>query len=326
LISNREFGMTPRQLRYFVEIARAGSLSQASINLRVAQPALSQHVAVLEAELGVVLLERHAKGVVLTAEGKRLNQRAGAILAQLETLKADVLAQGDQPRGPVRLCLSRSLAPAIVGPLFKRLERQAPEVRLQLSSAMSSEVRTALLRHQIDLALMPNAFEMSGMLRCRPLYQEGLSLFGVEPAAARRARTIEFGAIGSRPLVSPDRDHDLRRLIERASLDLGCPLNVKYEVNDPSVCLAMVRAGLAYAVLPDSVAAELVLPGSLVAQRHIVKPAITRIQSLVRAPDEHVSNASAVDAVEKALSEVIEAETAAGCLSGMLIPPSESSI
>ncbi|MOA58883.1 HTH-type transcriptional regulator GltC [compost metagenome] len=64
--------MTPRQLRYFLEIARSGSLSLASAALRIAQPALSQHVAALEAELGVALFERHAKGVTLAAAGKRL--------------------------------------------------------------------------------------------------------------------------------------------------------------------------------------------------------------------------------------------------------------
>jgi DNA-binding transcriptional LysR family regulator len=59
--------MTPRQLKYFVEIARTGSITTAASTLHIAQPALSHHIAAMEEELGVSLLERHARGVRPTA-------------------------------------------------------------------------------------------------------------------------------------------------------------------------------------------------------------------------------------------------------------------
>ena len=57
--------MTPRQLKYFVAISRAGSITGAADILKIAQPALSQHIASMEAEIGVPLLSRHARGVEL---------------------------------------------------------------------------------------------------------------------------------------------------------------------------------------------------------------------------------------------------------------------
>ena len=70
--------ITHRQLKYFVEIARTGSITTAATTLRIAQPALSHHIAAIEEELGVTLFERHARGVRLTAEGQRLLERSRA--------------------------------------------------------------------------------------------------------------------------------------------------------------------------------------------------------------------------------------------------------
>lgn len=308
--------MTPRQLRYFLEIARSGSLSLASSTLRIAQPALSQHVAVLENELGVTLFERHAKGVTLTAEGKRLQQRAASILDQLESLRADVLGSTGKPRGPVRVCLARSLAQVVAAPLIRYVEREYPDIRLLLSSALSSQVRAALETRQLDVALMPNAFELPG-LYCKPVYEEGFSLFGLESMFDRRGKTIAFSEIGSRPLVAPDRDHDLRRLVERTAVDLDCPLNVKYEINDPELNFALVREGVAFAILPDSAGRELGLGTHTVGARRLLRPPIKRMQAIVRVADN--APGSAVLAVELALQAVLRSLVEHKVLRGTLV-------
>ncbi|MGE4337626.1 MAG: LysR family transcriptional regulator [Pigmentiphaga sp.] len=72
--------MTPRQLKYFVAIARCGSIATAASHLHIAQPSLSQHLAALEEELGVAVFERHARGVTLTVEGQRLLERATSLV------------------------------------------------------------------------------------------------------------------------------------------------------------------------------------------------------------------------------------------------------
>ena len=72
-----------RQLRYFIAIADAGVLSRAAETLNVAQSALSHHVAALETDLGVKLLERRPRGIALTAAGRRLYEHASAVLSAL---------------------------------------------------------------------------------------------------------------------------------------------------------------------------------------------------------------------------------------------------
>lgn len=309
--------MTPRQLRYFLEIAHSGSLSLASAALRIAQPALSQHVAALESELGVVLFERHAKGVALTPEGKRLQLRAASILDQLESLKDDVLGLTGTPRGPVRICMARSLAQVLAAPLVRYVEQTYPEIRLVMSSALSSEMRSAVESRQLDVALMPNAFELPG-LYCKPVYEEGFSLFGVEALFDRPAKTMAFSSIGQRPLVAPDRDHDLRRLIERTALELGCTLNVKYEINDPVLNFALVRDGMAFAILPDSAAGELMRGNPSMGMRRIVRPVLSRTQSIVRMAESEPGRA--IVAVERSIDIVLRRLIKEKILRGRLAP------
>src|SRR3546814_4646477 len=72
--------MEIRQLRYFVAMAEAGSLAKASERLNISQPALSVHLANLEAELGTTLVTRSNRGVELTEDGKLLLDRAIVLL------------------------------------------------------------------------------------------------------------------------------------------------------------------------------------------------------------------------------------------------------
>jgi LysR family nitrogen assimilation transcriptional regulator len=99
-----------RQLRYFVAIAEAGVLAHAAESLNVAQSALSHHVSEAEAELGVKLLERRPRGIVLTAAGRRLYEHAGAILSALAQAEIDVKTFTETASGPISVGLSHTAA------------------------------------------------------------------------------------------------------------------------------------------------------------------------------------------------------------------------
>ena len=83
--------MDLRQLRYFVGIVQAGSLSRAADQLHVAQSAISHHLASLESELGRQLVTRGPKGILLTEAGGVLYRHAEAILRHVEFAKQDAL-------------------------------------------------------------------------------------------------------------------------------------------------------------------------------------------------------------------------------------------
>jgi LysR family nitrogen assimilation transcriptional regulator len=90
--------MNQKDLESFVKVVEAGSFSQAALLMRKPQPALSRHVRELESVLRVTLLYRNGRGVVATEAGRRLYERANAILEQISAARAEALGQAG--RGP----------------------------------------------------------------------------------------------------------------------------------------------------------------------------------------------------------------------------------
>ena len=88
------------RLRILTEVAYRGSLSAAATELSYTQSAVSQQIAALEAEAGIVLLERHPRGVSLTAAGQTLVNHAEGILGRLEAADAALAAIKGLRRGP----------------------------------------------------------------------------------------------------------------------------------------------------------------------------------------------------------------------------------
>jgi len=307
--------VTPRQLKYFVEIARTGSITTAASTLHIAQPALSHHISAMEEELGVALLERHARGVKLTAEGQRLLERAVSILRQLDRLNDDVRDASTRARGKVSLCLVGSVAQVLTVPLYRLLAERAPEVRLQISTGMSREARALVEARRVDLALLPVAYELT-RLESIPAFEERFCLFGLDLLFEGETGPIRFAGIGDRPLVAPDRDHDLRKLIERTALAHNCALNVQYELNNPELYRRVVQEGLAFAIMPRNAFSDAETFG--VVARDIVEPSIERTQSVVWMVDHPLTPAG--EAVRIALLDVIASLIADGTLKARQLP------
>lgn len=305
--------MTPRQLKYFVEIARTGSITTAASTLHIAQPALSHHVAAMEEELGVPLLERHARGVKLTLEGQRLLDRAASILRQMDRLRDDVRDAASQPRGTVNLCIVGSVAPVLTVPLLRLVGERLPEVRLQISTGMSREAQALVEARRVDLALLPTGHELP-RLEVIPAFEERFCFFGPKKLAGGKG-PIRFRDLAKHPLVAPDREHDLRKMIERTAVARNVTLDVRYELNSAELLRGVVRDGLACAVLPRNAfsAAE----AAALAVRDITEPDLTRTQSLVWMVDHALTPAG--EAVRNLLLELITTMVQAGHLEARLL-------
>ena len=177
----------------------------------------------------------------------RLFDRASAILRQLDHLPDEVAAVKGLPRGEVRLAMDGSIAAVVVAPLYRAMEARCPDVRVLVTTGLSHQMRQLVESRSVDLALMPNAFELPSLLS-EPVYEEHFCLFAAKGAWSPRLRRIRFDDIGDRPLVAADRQHDQRKLIERVANARKRSLNVRYEINDAELTRALVRDGLAQAV------------------------------------------------------------------------------
>src|SRR5262245_31090056 len=151
--------MDIRQLRYFLGVLEAGSLSKAAGPLHVAQPALGAQIRNLERELGVNLLRRHARGVAPTRAGELLAQRAAVLLRDLSRVKQEITDLDSVPSGRVTLGLTSTPAQVLGATIVERCREKYPRVRLVITEARPGELLEMVAREEADLGL---AFHLPG--------------------------------------------------------------------------------------------------------------------------------------------------------------------
>src|SRR6202035_3635574 len=118
------------QLRYFVTVAEEGQITRAAARLHIAQPALSQAIAHLESELGVALLERHARGVTLTSAGEAVLPKARAAVASEREVEIAAESLTRSARGIIEMGFIGP-PPTMNSPLlFDAFARARPEAQV----------------------------------------------------------------------------------------------------------------------------------------------------------------------------------------------------
>ncbi|MDP9239073.1 MAG: LysR family transcriptional regulator, partial [Actinomycetota bacterium] len=156
--------MTPHQLRTFLAVADAGSVSDAAEHLVVTQSAVSASMAGLQRELGVRLVERHGRGVRLTDEGVVYAGYARRILGLLD--EALIAARdGQRPeRGHVRLAAVPTAAEQVVPGYLATFRVRYPEAHVSLDVGSRDEVFRRLVAHEVDLAVAGRAPASSSLI------------------------------------------------------------------------------------------------------------------------------------------------------------------
>ena len=248
--------MDLRQMRYFVAIIQCGSITRASLQLNVAQPALSMHIRNMEADLGVPLLFRTTQGVQPTEAGAILLRNAQLILGQFEQAQAEIRGSTAEPAGEVRLGLPSSIAQILGVPLVLAARERYPRIKLRVAEAMSGYVLDWLRLGRVDLGLLYAVVEDRG-LRSVSLLSEELVLFGpgsgvvgVGGSALPPDGPVTLAALANHPLVLPSPGHGLRDHLDERAAEHGLRLIPEVEIDAYASIKIMVERGLGVSVLP----------------------------------------------------------------------------
>ena len=239
-----------RALRYFVHIARFGSVSRAAAYLRIAQPALSRQVRKLEAACGAALLVRHGRGVELTEGGRILLRRAEEILNAAEQARMEVAANADEPIGQITLAVTPSAGQVLVPPLMRAATEHFPKVVLKVVEGYTGIIHQGLLSGRFDLGVLGVQRDMSG-LDMVPLMEEEMLVIGPPPGAdfPPPPAAFRFSDLESLPMFLPSRPNFVRVLLDDIMLDQDVRLNVVREVDSVEISKALVKARLGYGIL-----------------------------------------------------------------------------
>jgi LysR family transcriptional regulator, nitrogen assimilation regulatory protein len=234
--------MQYRHLYYFVRIVEAGSFSQAARTIHVAQPALSQQIADLEASLGVSLLQRSARGVRPTASGQKFYDEASSILRKYENLPGLVRSSSGEVEGRVGLGMPASLSTTLVGPFIERCRADHPKVTLKFIDGDSEFLREEVEKSRLDLALAYEDEFFPVVLR-QPLFRQNHYLISSKHSAHAASGTISLEEVAKVPLVLPGRLNARREVIDRTFAEAGLSLNIAAEAVTVSSEFSAVRSG-----------------------------------------------------------------------------------
>jgi DNA-binding transcriptional LysR family regulator len=241
--------MDTRKLRYFARIVELGSISQASNDLHIAQPALSKTVLALESELQARLLIRSSQGVTPTNAGFRLYEHAQIILNQLDQARQDVMDASNSPSGQVRIGMPYSIAATILVPLIRVVRERFPEIQLKVFQEPSITLPDHILSGRLDIGVIVTPGNVGG-LRHLPLVQEELLFVSTPQILKGFNKEISLVDISDLPLILPTRANSLRILIDSFFLLQSLPMNVVHEVEAISHFIGCVEAGVASTFLP----------------------------------------------------------------------------
>jgi len=231
--------MDTRRLKYFVQIVDSGSITRAAAVSGVAQPALSQQLAILENDLKVKLLDRSVSGVKPTAAGRILYARAQAILRQFDDLREAVHREVRPLSGTVIVGMPPTMLARFGLPLIGKVCTQHPEMRLQIREEGSLVLDELLASGNIELSI--SATRPEGALTGEEILTEAIVL--MHPPSMPLPRAATLADLARLPWVLPRRPNAIRTLIDAAFASNNLSVNVVVEIDSLHSAMESVRRG-----------------------------------------------------------------------------------
>jgi len=242
------------RLKILKEVAYRGSFSAAAEALSYTQSAVSQQIAALERETEMALLERHPRGVSLTAAGQTLVSHADGILARLDAAEASLAAIAGLRGGRLRVASFPTAGATLMPLAIATFSASFPEIELTLAEGEPEAIVARLRAGELDLALL---FEFAGEtlhsedvtrteLLEDPMY---LALPSAHPLAAKER--LRLSDLAAEAWVQTASASPCARHVVRSCHAAGFEPNVAFESDDYQTVQGLVAAGVGVALIPE---------------------------------------------------------------------------
>jgi DNA-binding transcriptional LysR family regulator len=266
------------QLRAFVAVAEAQSLTRATETLHLSLPAVSRRLSALEDELGVALLARSTRRVALTQTGREFLPRARRLLDELEESLLGIRETAARRRGLVTIACIPTAAYYFLPATLADFARRFPNVRVRVMDLSADGVTDAVATGGVEFGIgMEGAVHPE--VEFRPLRRDPFVLACRRDHPLAKKRSLRWADLQNETLVGVSRRSGNRLILDRALLPRGIQPNWRYEAEHLSTSLGLVEAGLGVAVVP-----RLALPRDphpVLVARPLTDPKIERATGVV---------------------------------------------
>ncbi len=269
--------MQLRQLEYLVALARERHFARAAAACHVSQPALSASLARLEQELGVALINRGHSFAGLTAEGELLLAWARRVVAERDSLRAELGARRHGVSGTLALGAGPSAATTVALPV-QAFCAANPLARVRtVTGVPGSELARRLREFELDAAVAVfDSHDLSELI-VHHLYEERYVLIACAELVEPRTTTITWRQAAALPLALLSPEMRSREILDEAFSRNGVNVQAQFETDSFAGLFAAVRTRRWAGVVPHARAQALLDSGPVRAIRSIplVEPAIT---------------------------------------------------
>ena len=239
----------PQSLKYFAEVARTGSLRQASETFFVAPSAISKQISNLEKELGTALFDRSPRGALLTAAGQLLLDYVNANTRSVGQLYAAMDDLSSLRHGVVRIALVEAAVQSFIPDLITEFSRDYPGISVHLDVCGTAQIVDALVNNNAEIGMAFNVLNRDDInLHGRSVQPLQMICRPEHPLAGRKS--ISMSELATARIALPTRTFGIRYLIEKAAERANIELHVAIEANSLQVIKNLVRQSDTISFMP----------------------------------------------------------------------------
>ena len=276
--------MDVADLKVFEAVARHGSMNRAATELNTVQSNVTARIRALEREVGVVLIQRHVRGVSLTPAGQRLLPYAARIAKLITDARIAALDDG-APGGALTLGTLETTAALRLSPILSNFARMYPQVRLSLTTGTSCGLTADVAECRLDGAFIAGPLDHPD-LHTETVFHEELVL--VTPRTMRSLEVIR--SVPDLKTIVFRLGCSYRQRLDTLLTEMGVLTAAPLEFGSMDAIIACVAAGIGITLLPRGVvstAAEQDLVSI-----HTISPEKAHVETLfIRRHDAYVSSA-----------------------------------
>lgn len=259
--------ITFRQIRYFIAVAEARSVSGGAGAVGISQSAVTDAIRTLELETGVTLFHRHAKGVTLTREGQQFLRHARSIIGAIADMAGGVGRDLDQTEGQIRIGTTPVVTGYFLADVLARFQRQFPRIEITLIEDKRDYIEHLLVNGELDLALLiVSNLEQRDAIDHEVLLRSECRTWLAPSHPLADADGIALGQLENEPVIALQLD-ELEGLIDGIWQKFDHPPRVAYRTGSMEGVRSLVGTGAGITLLPDLV----YRPWSLEGDRVIAK-------------------------------------------------------
>jgi LysR family hydrogen peroxide-inducible transcriptional activator len=241
------------QLRVFLAIAERLHFRSAAEELGMSQPSLSQALATLEEGLGLHLVERSTRSVLVTPAGQQLLPYARAAVGAMDAVADAAAGKAGPLSGQLRIGVIPTAAPYLLPGLLPALAERFPDLRPRIVEDQTARLVDGLRSGAIDLAIMAVPTDANGIV-AMPLYNESFAL--LVPAGHELSGKVGLSPdiLVDQPLLLLDEGHCLREQTVALCRRVSAPVLGREESRAASLATAVqcVAGGLGVTLVPES--------------------------------------------------------------------------